>query len=212
LEGIEFIEFVEFLGFIGMMKRKRVEDSIPTVLSNTMNTMNKTTNLMSTEFKKSDHIRSNSYTIGVISDTHGLLRPEVMKSFRGVDLILHAGDVGDPEVIDHLESVAPVVVVRGNMDYGSWAEQLPVSKSLVIDKAKLFLIHDIEWIDRQIVLQGYQVIITGHTHRPLIDDQHRALFFNPGSAGHLRHGYPVSVGKLFLCNGKLDAQIIQLDV
>ena len=167
---------------------------------------------MSTEFQKSDHIVLESCTIGVISDTHGLLRPEVMKSFKGVDLILHAGDVGDPEVIEHLESVAPVVVVRGNMDYGSWADQLPVSKSLIIGKTRLFIIHDIEWIDRQMALQIYQVIITGHTHRPLIDNKSKVLFFNPGSAGHQRHGHSVSVGKLFLCNGKLDAQLVELNV
>jgi len=167
---------------------------------------------MSIEFQKSDHIVLESCTIGVISDTHGLLRPEVMKSFKGVDLILHAGDVGDPEVIEHLESVAPVVVVRGNMDYGSWADQLPVSKSLIIGKTRLFIIHDIEWIDRQMALQIYQVIITGHTHRPLIDNKSKVLFFNPGSAGHQRHGHSVSVGKLFLCNGKLDAQLVELNV
>ena len=157
-------------------------------------------------------MRQNPCTIGVISDTHGLLRPEVMKSFKGVDLILHAGDVGDPEVIDHLETVAPVVAVRGNMDYGSWADRLPVSKSLIISKTNLFLIHDIEWIDRQMALQSYQVIITGHTHRPLIDNKSKVLFFNPGSAGHQRHGHSVSVGKLFLCNGKLDAQLVELNV
>ncbi len=166
--------------------------------------------IMSTEIQKLGHIESKSCSIGVISDTHGLLRPEVMNVFKGVDLILHAGDVGDPDVIDHLESVAPVVVVRGNMDYGSWADQLPVSKSLVIGKTKLFLIHDIEWIHGQGELDGYQVIITGHTHRPLIENKHETLFFNPGSAGHQRQGHPVSIGKLSLCNGKLDARLIEL--
>lgn len=167
---------------------------------------------MPTEFQKSDIIESKSCTIGVISDTHGLLRPEVMKSLNGVDLILHAGDVGDPEVIDNLASVAPVVVVRGNMDYGSWADRLPVSKSLVIGKIKLFLIHDIEWIDRRMELSAYQVIITGHTHRPMMESKQKTLFFNPGSAGHQRQGRPVSIGKLFLCNGKLDARLVELDV
>ena len=167
---------------------------------------------MSKEFQKSDHVESKSYTLGVISDTHGLLRPEVIKSFKGVDLILHAGDVGDPEVIDHLETVAPMLAVRGNMDYGSWADRLPVSKSLVIGKTKLFLIHDIEFIDRQMALQGYQAIIAGHTHRALIDEQDNVLFLNPGSAGHQRQGHPVSIGKLVLYNGRLDAQLIQLEV
>jgi len=167
---------------------------------------------MPTEYKKIDNTESDAYTLGVISDTHGLLRPEVIKSFKGVDLILHAGDVGDPEVIDQLEIVAPVVAVRGNMDYGNWADRLPVSKSLVIGKTKLFLIHDIEWIDRQMALQDYQAIITGHTHRPLIDEQDNVLFLNPGSAGQQRPGHPVSIGKLVLYNGRLDAQLIQLKV
>ena len=167
---------------------------------------------MATETKKCTDSTHHACSVGVISDTHGLLRPEVIKSFKGVDLILHAGDVGDPEVIDQLEIVAPVVVVRGNMDYGDWADRLPVSKSLVIGKTKLFLIHDIEWIDRQMALQGYQAIITGHTHRPLIDEQDNVLFLNPGSAGQQRKGHPVSIGKLVLYNGRLDAQLIQLEV
>ena len=167
---------------------------------------------MSTEFIKLGQIESKSCTIGVISDTHGLLRPEVMNAFKGVDLILHAGDVGDPEVIDHLESVAPVVVVRGNMDYGSWADQLPVSKSLVVGKTKLFLIHDIEWTHRKMEFGSYQVIITGHTHLPLIENKRGILFFNPGSAGHQRQGRPVSIGKLSLCNGKLNARLIELEI
>lgn len=167
---------------------------------------------MAIETKKYTDSIQHAYTIGVISDTHGLLRPEVMTSFKGVDLILHAGDVGDPEVIDHLETVAPVVAVRGNMDYGSWADRLPVSKSLVIGKFKLFLIHDIEWIDHQVALQSYQAIITGHTHRSLIEEQSKILFLNPGSAGHQRNRHHVSIGKLFLRNDQLDAQLIQLDV
>lgn len=151
------------------------------------------------------------YTIGVISDTHGLLRPEVVTSFEGVDLILHAGDVGDPEVIDSLESIAPLVVVRGNMDYGTWAERLPVSKSIAIGKTRLFVIHDIEWIDDQVALQEYQVVITGHTHRSLIHKQDNILFFNPGSAGPRRNLNSVSIGKIFFRNGDLNARLVELN-
>ena len=167
---------------------------------------------MLTENQEIDDIEPKPCTIGVISDTHGLLRPQVIASFKGVDLILHAGDVGDPEVIDGLESIAPLVAVRGNMDYGSWADRLPVSKSFCIAQTNLFLIHDLEWIERQFELNSYQVIITGHTHCPLIKKKDNILFINPGSAGHQRRGHAVSIGKLILCNGQLDAQLISLDV
>ena len=167
---------------------------------------------MSTQFQKIDPADPKSYTIGVISDTHGLLRPEVTALFNGVDLILHAGDVGDPDVVDGLESIAPVFVVRGNMDYGSWAEALPVSRSLSIGKTRLFIIHDMNWIDGQVALADFQVIITGHTHRPLIEEGNKILFFNPGSAGYQRHQHPVTIGKLVLNNGHLDAQLMKLDV
>jgi len=159
-----------------------------------------------------DDIEPKPCTIGIISDTHGLLRPEVITSFKGVDLLLHAGDVGDPEVIDDLESIAPLVVVRGNMDYGSWADQLPVSRSLCIAKTNLFLIHDLEWIEPQFELKRYQVIVSGHTHCPLMEKKGDVLFFNPGSAGHRRCGHALSIGKLILNNGQLDAQLIELDV
>ncbi|MBW2513513.1 MAG: metallophosphoesterase family protein [Deltaproteobacteria bacterium] len=152
------------------------------------------------------------YTIGVISYTHGLLRPEVMTSFKGVDFIRQAGDLGDPDVINHLESVAPLVVVRGNMDYGAWAERLPVSKSIAIGKTKLFIIHDIEWIDDQVVLQDYQVIITGHTHRALIHKRDNILFVNPGSAGPRRNLNSVSIGKIFFRDGRLNARLVELNV
>ena len=167
---------------------------------------------MLTENQDIDDIEPKPCTIGIISDTHGLLRPEVITSFKGVDLLLHAGDVGDPEVIDDLESIAPLVVVRGNMDYGSWADQLPVSRSLCIAKTNLFLIHDLEWIEPQFELKRYQVIVSGHTHRPLMEKKGDVLFFNPGSAGHQRRGHALSIGKLILNNGQLDAQLIELDV
>ena len=167
---------------------------------------------MLTENQEIDDIEPKPCTIGVISDTHGLLRPQVIASFKGVDLILHAGDVGDPEVIDGLESIAPLVVVRGNMDYGSWADHLSVSRSLCIAKTNLFLIHDLEWIEPQFELKRYQVIVTGHTHRPLIEKQGNVLFFNPGSAGHQRRLHAVSIGKLILCNGQPAAYLMELDV
>jgi uncharacterized protein len=168
--------------------------------------------IMSTEFQNIELRDPESYTIGVISDTHGLLRPEVITSFKGVDLILHAGDVGDPDILDELKLVAPALAVRGNMDYGSWAEALPVSRYLCMGKTKLLLIHDRDWIDDRVLLTDFQVIITGHTHRPLMEERNKVLFFNPGSAGYQRRQYPVSIGKLVLDNGHLDAQLTELGV
>lgn len=150
------------------------------------------------------------YTIGVLSDTHGLLRPAVAEAFADVDLILHAGDVGDPDIISELEAIAPLIAVRGNMDYGSWAERLPVVLTVQVDHHSILLIHDTEWIDRDIDLNNYQAVISGHTHRPLIQKQDQLIYFNPGSAGHRRRQYPVSVGKLIVRNGQLIPSLIAL--
>ncbi len=150
------------------------------------------------------------YAIGVLSDTHGLLRPEVLTAFGDVDLILHAGDVGDPDILLDLEAVAPLIAVRGNMDYGSWAERLPVMQSIRIGDHSILLVHDVGWIDRDIDLKNYQAVINGHTHRPNIQRQLSLLYFNPGSAGHRRNKYPVSVGKLIVRNGQLVPDLIEL--
>ncbi len=153
-----------------------------------------------------------STTIGVISDTHGLLRPQVTEMFADVDLILHAGDVGDPGIIADLNSVAPLIAVRGNMDYGSWAERLPVVQSIQVGDHLILLIHDVGWIDRDIDLKNYQAVINGHTHRPLITKQDQLLYFNPGSAGHRRRQYPISVGKLTVRNGQFVPNLIELKI
>jgi putative phosphoesterase len=149
--------------------------------------------------------------IGVISDTHGLLRPQVAETFADVDLILHAGDVGGPDILSDLQAVAPLIAVRGNMDYGSWAEILPVVQSIQVGNHHILLVHDVGWIDRDIDLTNYQAVITGHTHRPLIELQNQLLYFNPGSAGHRRRHYPISVGKLLVRNGQLVPNLIELE-
>lgn len=165
---------------------------------------------MPAQIKIEDLDSQNDFIIGVISDTHGLLRPEVVAAFVDVNLILHAGDVGDPDIISDLEVVAPLIAVRGNMDYGSWAERLPVVQSIQVGKHVILLIHDVGWIDRDIDLTNYQAVINGHTHRPLIEKQNQLLYFNPGSAGHRRRQYPISVGKLIVRNGQLVPNLIDL--
>ena len=165
---------------------------------------------MPTTIQKINIDSQNDYIIGVMSDTHGLLHPEVAETFEDVDLILHAGDVGDPDIISDLEAIAPLFAVRGNMDYGSWAERLPVVQSIQVDNHLMLLIHDVGWIDRDIDLTNYQAVINGHTHRPFIEKKEQLLFFNPGSAGHRRRQYPISVGKLIVRNGRLIPNLIEL--
>ncbi len=166
---------------------------------------------MSKPIQVKDIDKQKDYTIGVISDTHGLLRPSVVEAFADVDMILHAGDVGDPDIISDLETLAPLIAVRGNMDYGNWAERLPVVQSIQVDNHFILLIHDVGWIDRDIDLSNYQVVINGHTHRPLIENHNQLVYFNPGSAGHRRRQYPISVGKLTVRNGQLIPNLIELN-
>ena len=157
-------------------------------------------------------LQKDTYIVGVISDTHGLLRPEVLQSFKNVHHILHAGDIGDPNVLEALQKVAPVTAVRGNMDYGSWAWDLSEFKRVTLGHAEIFLIHDLFGIQFSDTENGVHAVVSGHTHRPKIDMQNDILFVNPGSAGYRSRLNPVSVGLLCIDNGRLDAEIIALDV
>lgn len=156
-------------------------------------------------------IEKASYTVGVISDTHGLLRPEVLNIFENVDLILHAGDIGGPDILDALQQVAPVTAVRGNMDYGTWAGNLPETIKVRLGKSCLLLVHDLLGLHFAGAGNGIQAVISGHTHRPLVERRRDVLFLNPGSAGHRRQFKPVSVGLLNISDRLLDAQIVLLD-
>jgi putative phosphoesterase len=151
------------------------------------------------------------YVVGVISDTHGLLRPEVLQAFKNVDLILHAGDIGGPDILELLQQLAPVTAVRGNMDYGTWAQRLPESRHVQLGNTGLFLTHNLFGLHFGGAGNGIHAVISGHTHRPQIDRRNEVLFMNPGSAGHRRRLYPVSIGLLYINNGRLDAKIIDLD-
>jgi putative phosphoesterase len=156
--------------------------------------------------------QKDAYIVGVMSDTHGLLRPEVLTSFENVDLILHAGDIGDPKVLEDLQKIAPVTAVRGNMDYGSWAWHLPEFQRVQIGHTKIFLIHDLFGFQFADADNGIHAVISGHTHRPNIDMRNDILFMNPGCSGYRSRLNPVSVGLLRIDNGQLDAKIIALDV
>ena len=150
--------------------------------------------------------------IGVISDTHGLLRPQAVAALRGSALIIHAGDVGRPEILDELRQIAPVVAVRGNVDRDDWAERLPHSEIVEHDGVRLYVIHILEDLDLDPPTAGFHAVITGHTHRPKMTKKDGVLYFNPGSAGPRRFILPVSVGRLTVEAGRVREEIITLTV
>lgn len=149
--------------------------------------------------------------IGVISDTHGLLRPAALKALRQSDLILHAGDIGKAEVLDALRRIAPVVAVRGNVDTGAWAESLPARKKVQIAGISLYLLHNLRELDLDPAREGFAAVVSGHSHKPEITRKDGVLYFNPGSAGPRRFKLPVAAGRLILANGMLEGEIIELE-
>lgn len=150
--------------------------------------------------------------IGVISDTHGLLRPQAVEALRGSALIIHAGDVGRPEILDELRRIAPVVAVRGNVDGDAWAERLPLSEIVEHGGVRIYVLHILEDLDLDPPTAGFQAVITGHTHRPKVETKDGVLYFNPGSAGPRRFDLPVSVGRLAIADGKLAGELVYLRV
>jgi putative phosphoesterase len=148
--------------------------------------------------------------IGVISDTHGLLRPPALAALRGSALIIHAGDVGRPDVLDGLRKVAPVCAVRGNVDKGPWADRLPPTEVIEREHYWLYVLHNLAELDLDPVAAGFDVVISGHSHQPKLELKLGVLYFNPGSAGPRRFNLPISVGRLTLSGGKLRGKIIFL--
>lgn len=152
------------------------------------------------------------FTVGIISDTHGLLRPEAVDALQGSDLIVHAGDVGEFSILDELNMTAPVVAVRGNMDNEGRAYELKKTEVLEKKDFLFYVIHDISRIDLDPSAAGFSAVISGHTHRPLIRKHGGVLYINPGSAGPRRSRLPVSVALLSVQGKSLDAEIIRLKV
>lgn len=153
----------------------------------------------------------NSHNIGIISDTHGMLRPAVKKAFEGVELIVHAGDVGKPEVLKALNTIAPVVAVRGNTDWGEWANALPAFEIVEIGEVTLYVIHDIHEIDLNPSAAGFRVVVSGHSHAPSVVEQNGVLFLNPGSAGPRRFKLPISLALMKVKGMKVDVQLVDLE-
>lgn len=154
--------------------------------------------------KKKEHLT------GVISDTYGLVRPEVIEALQGVELIIHAGDIGRPEVLTALQAVAPVVAVRGNVDRGEWARKLPVTEVVAIGDIFLYVLHDVHQLDLDPAAAGFRAVISGHSHRPSVEERNGVLFLNPGSAGPRRFKLPVGVALLHPRDNSLKAELVGL--
>jgi len=150
--------------------------------------------------------------IGVISDTHGLLRPQAVAALQGSALIIHAGDVGPAEILDELRKIAPVIAVRGNVDRGAWAERLPQSEIVEHEGIRLYVLHILDDLDLDPPTAGFHAVISGHTHRPKTETKDGVLYFNPGSAGPRRFDLPVSVGRLSVTGGRLRGEFVYLEV
>jgi uncharacterized protein len=148
---------------------------------------------------------------GLIADTHGLLRPEVARALAGVEVILHAGDVGHPDVLPALEQIAPVWVVRGNIDRGPWAERLPQTQVVELGGKLIYMVHDLLFLDLNPRLAGFAAVVSGHTHRPLLETREGVLYINPGSAGPRRFRLPVSVARLVVAQGELAVEVVELE-
>jgi uncharacterized protein len=145
--------------------------------------------------------------IGVISDTHGLLRPEALEALRGSKQIIHAGDVGDPAILDQLAAIAPVTAIRGNVDKGVWSRKLPETAVVEAGGVSIYVLHNIEQLDLRPEAAGFAVVVYGHSHVPKQEMKNGVLYFNPGSAGPRRFKLPVSVGKLRVERDKIFGEI-----
>ncbi len=148
--------------------------------------------------------------IGVISDTHGLLRPEAVRFLTGCDRIVHAGDIGDPQILEALRQLAPLTAVRGNNDTRSWAGEIPEAQTLRIGAVSLYVVHDIARIDIDPATAGVRVVISGHSHRPSIRDVGNVLYLNPGSAGRRRFKLPVAAAEVIVDGDAVTARVVNL--
>ncbi len=150
--------------------------------------------------------------VGVISDTHGLLRPEAVEALRGSKYIIHAGDIGSPEILDKLAAIAPVTAVQGNIDRGAWAKKIPRSNVLEADGVSIYVLHNLEELDLNPQAAGFAAVVSGHSHVPNQEMKGGVLYFNPGSAGPRRFKLPVTVGRLVIREGRVEGEVVKLRV
>jgi putative phosphoesterase len=156
--------------------------------------------------------RAQPSRIGLISDTHNLVRPEALDYLAGCDAIVHAGDICNQTVLDALARIAPLTVVRGNNDTGDWATAIPLQATLDVQQVQIFVVHDIADVPRNLHEEGVRVVVTGHSHKPLIAERDGVLFVNPGSAGPRRFKLPISVGMLTIDGAQVEATLHALTV
>jgi putative phosphoesterase len=150
--------------------------------------------------------------IGVISDTHGLLRPQAMDALRGSQHIIHAGDIGAADIIPALQEIAPVTAIRGNVDKEAWTRKFPETNIAELAGLHIYVIHSVQELDLNPRAAGFAAVISGHSHQPGQHVKDGVLYFNPGSAGPRRFKLPISVGRLEIVNGKLTGRIIELAI
>lgn len=151
------------------------------------------------------------HVLGIISDTHGMLRPAALDALRGCEHILHAGDVGDPDILDRLREIAPVTAVRGNVDHGAWAERLPRTECVEFGDVQIYMLHILDTLDVEPTVAGISVVLYGHTHQPSEEYRDGVLFLNPGSAGPRRFHLPQCLARLTLEDGALQVEFVDLD-
>ena len=156
--------------------------------------------------------KSDLKLVGLISDTHGLVRPQAMAALHGVDLIIHSGDIGKPQVLEALKRIAPLVAVKGNIDRDGWAKRLPETKTVRIGDIRILVIHNVNELDFNPAARRYNVIVSGHSHMPSVVTRDGVLFVNPGSAGPRRFRLPVALGKLRVAAGHATAELVELAV
>ena len=148
--------------------------------------------------------------VGLISDTHGLLRPEAKAFLKGSNFIVHGGDICDPSILEELAAIAPVTAVRGNNDRGSWAEHLREAEFLQVGELFVYAIHDLSLLDIEPSAAGIRVVVSGHSHKPLIEERDGVLYVNPGSSGPRRFKLPIAVGELMVTGRSVSARVVEL--
>jgi putative phosphoesterase len=149
--------------------------------------------------------------IGVISDTHGLQRPGALAALQGSDYIIHAGDIGDPQILDKLAAIAPLTAVLGNIDHGAWTNKIPTTNVLEVGEISIYVLHNLQELDLKPEAAKFAAVVYGHSHVPKQEWKNGVLYFNPGSAGPRRFRLPLSVGRLRIQDGRIDAKILLLE-